>query len=145
MKNVNFGESRSKIKSATWVPFVFTYYPRLKALSKIIHKNLNLLYMNDKVKGTFTSRPMVSFRTSWKLSNYQVRAKLYPFGRTVGSRKCKNCCEVCENVQNSDIFWSSATSEMLKINDRMTSDDKCLVYLFKCKTCSKQYAGETTE
>ena len=27
----------------------------------------------------------------------------------------------------------------------MTSDDKCLVYLFRCKTCSKQYAGETTE
>ena len=38
----NFGKSRSKTKSATGVPFVVTYHPRLKALSKIIHENLNL-------------------------------------------------------------------------------------------------------
>ena len=60
--------------------------------------------MNDEVKDTFTPRPMVSFRTSRKLSNYLVRAKLYPLGRTVGSSKCKKRCEVCENVQNSDTF-----------------------------------------
>ena len=66
-KTVNFGESRSKTKSATGVPLVVTYYPRLKALSKIIHENLNLLYINEEVKDTFTPRPMVSFRTSRKL------------------------------------------------------------------------------
>ena len=50
MKKVNFDESRSKTKSATRVPFVVTYHPRLKISGKIIHENLNLLYMNDKVK-----------------------------------------------------------------------------------------------
>ena len=78
MKKVNFRESRSKTKSAIGVPFVVTYHPRLKTLGKIIHENLNLLYMNDEVKGTFTPGPMVSFRTSRKLSSYLVRAKLYP-------------------------------------------------------------------
>ena len=39
MKKVNFGESRSKI---TEVPFVATYHPRLKGLSKIVCENLNL-------------------------------------------------------------------------------------------------------
>ena len=105
MKKVNFGESRSKTKSATGVPFVVTHHPRLKALGKIIHGNLNLLYLNVKVKDTFTLRPIVSFRTSRKLSSYLVRAKLYPLERTAGSRKCsKKRCEVCENVQNSDNF-----------------------------------------
>ena len=66
IKTVNFGESRSKTKSTTGVPLVVTYYPRLKALSKIIHENLSLLYINEEVKDTFTPRPMVSFRTSRK-------------------------------------------------------------------------------
>ena len=102
--------------------------------------------MNDTVEDTFTPRPIVSFRTSQKLSSYLVRAKLYPLERTVGSRKCsKKRCKVCENFQNSDTFRSSATSETFKINHRLTCDDKCLVYLFTCKTCSKQYTGETTD
>ena len=99
MKKFNFGESSSKTKSATGVPFVVTYHPRLKALSKIIHGNLNLLYMNDEVKDTFTPRPMISFRTFRKLSSYLVRAKLFPLKS--GSRKCsKKRCEVSENAQN---------------------------------------------
>ena len=74
---------------------VVMYQPRLKALSKIIHENRNLLYMNDEVKDTFTPRLMVSFRTSQKLINYSVRAKLYPLERILGSRKCsKKRCEV---------------------------------------------------
>ena len=99
--------------------------------------------MNDEVKDTFTPRPMVSFRTSRKLSSYLVRAKLYPLERTVCSRKCsKKRCEVCENVHNSDTFRSSVTSETFKINHRLTCNDKCLVYLF---TCSKQYSRETID
>ena len=35
MKKVNFSESRCKTKSATGVPFVVTYHPRLKALGKL--------------------------------------------------------------------------------------------------------------
>ena len=143
MKKVNFGKSRSKTKSATGVSFVVTYHPRLKALSKIIDENLNLLYINDKVKYTFTPRPMVSFRTSRKLSSYLVRAKLCLLERNVCSRKCsKKQCEVCENVQNSNTFRSSLTSETFKINHWLTCDDKCLVYLFTCKTCPKQYTRE---
>ena len=64
MKQVNFAETRSKISSVTGVPFVVTYHPRFKALGKIIHENINLLYMNCEVKDTFTPGLMVYFRTS---------------------------------------------------------------------------------
>ena len=47
--------------------------------------------------------------------------------------------------ENSDTFQSSGTSETLKINRRLTCDDKCLVYLFTCKTWSKRYTEETTD
>ena len=93
-----------------------------------------------------THDPRPSSRTSRQRCSYLVRAKLYPLERTVGSRKCsKKRCEVCENVQNSDTFQSSVTTETFKINHQLTCDDKCLVYLFTCKTCSKQYTGETTD
>ena len=109
------------------------YHPRLKALSKIIHENRNLLYMNDEVKDTFTPGLMVSFRTSQKLSSYLVRAKLYPLERTLGSRNVVKNDARFENVQNSYTFRSSVTSETFKINHRLTCNDKCLVYLFTCK------------
>ena len=102
--------------------------------------------MDDKYKDTSIPGRMVSFRAARKLSSYLVRAKLYSLERIVGSRKCsKKRCEVWENVQNSDTFRSSVTSETFQINHQLTRDKKCLVYLFTCKTCSKkQYTGETT-
>ena len=55
--------------------------------------------MNAEVKQTFTPVPMVSNRSSRKPSSYLVRTKLYPIGRTVGSKGCgKKRCEVCVNV-----------------------------------------------
>ena len=67
MDKVNFGQRRSKTKFATGVPFFVTYHLRLKAVGKIIHENLNLLYVNDEVKDNFTLEPMVSFRTAENL------------------------------------------------------------------------------
>ena len=83
---------------------------------------------------------MVSFRNTRKLRSYFVRAKLYPLERTICSKKR---CEVCENDQNSDTFQSSIKTEAFNIIHQLTCDDKCLVYLFTCKTCSKQYTKET--
>ena len=63
--------------------------------------------MNVEVKQTFTPVPMVSYRSSRKLSSYLVRAKPYPIERIVGSKCCgKKCCEVCVNVCETDTFTS---------------------------------------
>ena len=64
MDKINFGQRRIETKFATGVLFFITYRHRLKALGKIIHENLNLLYMNDEIKDNFTLEPLVSFRTS---------------------------------------------------------------------------------
>ena len=73
---------------------------------------------------------------SQKLGSYLVRAKLYPLERTVGSWKCnKEQFKTFENVENSDTFRSSITSETFKINHWLICDDKYQVYLFTCKTC----------
>ena len=100
-----------KHNSKKGIPLAVTYNPLLKSLSKIISKNLYLLHMDEGVKRVFTPGPMVSFRSSRKLSSYLVRAKLYPTERVVGSFKCnKPRCLVCVNVTETNTFTSTVTS-----------------------------------
>ena len=67
--------------------FIVIFHPRFKILQKIIDMNLYLLYMNEEVKKAFTLKPMISYRSSRKISSYLVRAKLYPINRKVGCYK----------------------------------------------------------
>ena len=47
-------------------------------MEKVIYKYLDLLYMDNEIKRVFNPKPMISFQSAKKLSNYLVRAKLYP-------------------------------------------------------------------
>ena len=86
---------------------------------------------------------MVSFRSALRISSYLVRTKLYPLERFVGSRQCKKRrCEVCANVTEADTFSNTVTGEIFQLNHELNCDDKCLIYLLKCKVCKKQYVGE---
>ena len=102
--------------------------------------------MNQEVKNVFTPGPIVSYRSARKISSYLVRVKLYPLGRKVGFEKCgKSRCEVCLNIQGTDMFTSTTTSKSFKINHKFNCDDNCLIYLLTCKCYGKQYVGESTD
>ena len=80
----------------------------------------HLLYQDESVKGVFTALPMVSYRSTRKLSSYLVRAKLYPLERKRGSYKCGNLrCLVCNNIEGTDTFTSTVTGESFKINHQL--------------------------
>ena len=139
MEKINFCENKMKsgINKKKGAPFVVTYHPKLKSMSKIIKGNLYLLYMNDEVKKTFTPSPMISFQSSCKISSCIVRAKLYPLERTVGSYKCgKKHCEMCNVISETDTFSSTVTGECFKINHKFNCNNKRLVYLATCKICN---------
>ena len=96
--------------------------------------------LKNKCKEVFMPGPMVTFRSSRKLSSYLVRAKLYPLERVTGSCKCHGKrCAVCLNVNETSTFTSSVTNETYKINHNFDCNNKCLIYLLTCKKCSKQY------
>ena len=146
MKKAMFCKKR--LKKATGVkdiPFVVMYHPQLKNLGRILNQNIYLLNMNEETKKVFSTQPMVSFRSPRKISNYLVRAKLYPLHRVAGSMKCgKQKCEVCVNVFEMNTIISNVTGKTYKINHKLNCDDNCLIYLLSCKFCGKQYVGETT-
>ena len=45
--------------------------------------------MTREAKTVFSQVPMVSFRSTLKISSYLVKSKLYQLERTVGSIPCK--------------------------------------------------------
>ena len=53
-------------------------------------KQITILFgkWESDFKKVFTPKLMISFRSARKMSNYLVRAKLYPEERTKGSFKC---------------------------------------------------------
>ena len=116
----------------------FLHYTSLhpKSLNKILTKNLYLLHMDKEVKKVFTLKPIISFRSDRKLSNYLVRAKMYPIERTAGSKNCgSKCCKVCMNVNETSTFTSTVTGETFIINQKFDCYASCLVYLLTCRKC----------
>ena len=92
-KKVKFPScNKTQKKNSKGIAFVVTYHPHLKQLKGILRRNMYLLHMNVEVKQTFTPVPMVSYRSSRKLSSYLVTAKLYPIERIVGSKGCGKKC-----------------------------------------------------
>ena len=133
----NIKETNNKNKSQNGVSFIVTYHPLLNSLCGIIRKNLHLLNIYQKVKEVFSSQPMVSFRSTRKLSSYLVPSKLYLLERRVGSYKCCcNRCQVCQSITETEMFICN--------NDHsFDCNEKCLIYLLTCNCCQKQYIGQT--
>ena len=102
--------------------------------------------MNEELKYLFTPGPMVSFRTSRKISSSLVRAKLYPLERLVGSFNFKRpCCQICTYVNETDSLSSTVAGETYRINHKFDCMEKCLIYLLTGNKCRKQYVGETDD
>ena len=78
MGKVKFGQrlKAGSKQEGVGVPFAITYHPKFKKIAQIMKKLEHLLYQNESVKRVFTLRPMVSYRSGRKLSNYLFRAKL---------------------------------------------------------------------
>ena len=148
MSKVRFNKENSNTKQSKSkrVTFVVTYHPLLKPFQSLINRHLNILYLDENAKEVFMPGPMVTFRSSRKLSSYLVRAKLYPLERVTGSCKCHGKrCAVCLNVSETSTFTSSVTHNTYKINHKLKCNSKCLIYLFTCKQCAKQYDGQTID
>ena len=83
-----------------------------------------LLTMNEEAKKVFLPRPVVSFKSTCKISSYQVRSKLYPSDKVVESTKCgKKRSEICLSVSKTDAFTSNLTGETYKVNLQLNCGD----------------------
>ena len=78
-----------------------------------------------------------------KIKDYTVKSKLYPLERNGGFGSCWNGrCQVCKNIKVIDTSDSFTRRKSYKINHKFDCNDKCLIYVFGCRTCSKQYTSK---
>ena len=89
----------------------------------------------------------MAFASAGKTSSYYpLRAKLDLLETSVGSEKCgKSRCEVCLNIEESGAFMRTTPEQSFKINQKLSCDDNCLIYVVICKCCGKQYVVETND
>ena len=133
-------------KKNVGVPFVVTDHLHLKNISKIIKKHIKHLYVDPEVRSVFTPLPFVSFRSVRNLRSHLVRSKLYPQERKIGNSKCNSPRYLTfNNIKACDTFTIQVTKETFKINHHFNCNSKCLIYLFSCKVCGKQYVGSNTD
>ena len=133
-------------KKSVGVLFVVTYHPHLKNISKIIKKHIKHLHADPEVRSVFTPLPFVFFRSVRNLRRHLVRSKLYSQEWKIGSCICNSPrCLTCNNIKECDTFTSHVTKETFKIINHFNCNSKCLIYLFSCKVCKKQYAGSTID
>ena len=71
---------------------------------------------------------------------------MYPLKRYVDCGGCGNGrCSVCKKIKVTDTVDSFTIKKSYKINLKFDCNDKCLIYLFSCRTCGKPYMGKTTD
>ena len=97
--------------------------------------------MDKEVKKVFTPKPMISFRSARKLSNYLLRPKMYPIDRNVRSKNCNSKrCEVSKNVNEASTLTSTFTGEIFTINYKFYCNARCLL---TCRKYKIKHVGQT--
>ena len=129
---------------------IMTYNPQNPKIIQIIRKHWGMLaYSNSPTK--FTQNPMVGYRRLPNMKDQLVsaRIKLPEDSNPKYQIPKKNCtkfpCAICRYITKSDKFKSSSTKRTYKTNIPypLNCSYTNLVYLITCKSCKKQYVGET--
>ena len=128
--------------------FNITYYPyfsKLKDTMSFLHL---LLTPDQEHQKVFHKVPIIGFRRAKSLKDILVRAKVPPLQKNEGF--CGPCkkprCEICKHMVNTNSFKSTTTQRTYFIRpENLKCSSENVVYLFTCKTCSKQYTGSTED
>ena len=110
---------------------------------------LHLLLTSDQEhQHVFHKVPIIGFRRAKSLKDILVRAKVPTVLKNEGF--CGPCkkekCENCQHIVSTDCFESTSTQRTYFIRpENLKCSSENVVYLFTCKTCSKQYTGSTDD
>ena len=98
------------------------------------------------MKKLFTEPPMVSFKRPKNLKDHVVQTKLDNLPSKSSFKTCINKrCKLCPYTSTTESFSSTTTSRCYYIFQGMGCKTRNVVYLITCKSCSKQYVGETKD
>ena len=124
--------------------FNITYHPNfsnLKDTMSFLHLSLT---PDQEQQQVFNKVPIIAFRRAKSLKDILVRNNVPPVLKNEGfCGPCKKSRrEICEHIVSTDSFKSTTAQRTYFIRPpNLKCSSKNVVYLFICKTCSKQYTG----
>ena len=121
--------------------FNIIYYPSFSNLKDNMSFLHLLLTPDQEHQKVFHKVPSIGFRRAKNLKDILVTAKVLPVQKNEGfcGPSKKSRCEICKHIVSIDSFKSTTTQRIYFIRPPgLTYSSENVVYLFTCKTCSKQ-------
>ena len=136
------------------VALVTTFVPQFSDLSTIVKRNWALLERSSTTKKMVGNKLIVSYRRPKNLKDILVRARLPKLRennndktmKTTEKNACKNktgSCRYCTNLNKSGRIKSYFSQREYQCKTNVTCKLSNLIYCIQCRTCHKQYVGQT--
>ena len=127
--------------------FNITYHPNFSKLKDTMSFLHLLLTPDQEHQKVFHKVPIIGFRRAKSLKDILVRAKVPPLQKIKG---------FVGHVKNQDVKFVSTWLILIVLSqqrqrtyfirpENLKCSSENVVYLFTCKTCSKQYTGSTED
>ena len=124
------------------------YHPNFSNLKDTMSFLYLLLTQDQERQKLFHKVPVIGFRRRKSLKYILVRAKVPPVKKDEGfcGPYKKSRCEICEHTISNDSCKSTTTQRTYLTRPKnLKCSSENVVYLFTCKTCSKQYTRSTED
>ncbi len=129
---------------------ITTFNPFNSQFRNILQKNWPILSRSSATKELSEKRIIFGYRKNKSLKDMLVRAKL-PMAQNTNDKthtsknvcKTKNCNH-CPLLNKSGQIMSSYTDTKYTCKMNITCKSSNLIYCIQCRTCKKQYVGQTS-
>ena len=137
-----------------YTPVVIDNNPELPPMNKITNKHKYLLEIDEELtKIIEPDNIFVSYRSNKTIKDLLIKNKFIDeeeeknTGENNNDIGCKRCnkCYLCKWYMNeTNTFTSHHTNQIFNIRDKLTCEDKGVIYLVECNVHNLSYVGYTT-
>jgi hypothetical protein len=124
---------------------ITTYNPGSNIPRDVVTDNWPLLGMSNITNHLYESRVTYGHRRCKSLRDHLIRAKITqnkPNKKTKAICKTKHCT-YCPKIDTTGQITSSLTGRQYSSKHNVSCKSSNLIYCITCKTCKKQYVGQT--
>ena len=135
-KKILAGKIKTKNNKLAWIT---KYDPRMPSKSRIIRKNLNILYSNPMNRVWFPKSKLIGAdkrsKNIGEMYKPTIPKRFVQYGpkEEKGFFRCKNRCDLCRHSSNRKTFSSRFDKRKWHINHHITCRDTKCIYILECK------------
>ena len=144
-------ETQKKDQDPDVISVTTNYIPQCDDLPRVVKKNWGIVQRSTTTKCLAKKRLVIGYRRPKNLRDILVHSKIRhtkevceksPLSESKNACKTKNC-RYCRILDTSGRIVSHMTGREYNCKKNVTCKSSNLIYCISCKTCGKQYVGQT--